>query len=223
MIDTVYEALRRRWPQSARRRRKATPAEVATRMLALKHIRNWSFDTLEREVRADMVYRMFTRVGDEKLPDAKTLARIECALGPEIIEKIHGRIVVIAQEERSSKVRGYGWKRQSPKLIFIIRPIAACWATACADADDETDRQDRSGCGRAGAEPDAQWQSSRDGIARASRSKIQERSKKRLQESYKQLLHSTGQVVAQAKRIAQEVDNGVKKEKNRIDQVRLEE
>ena len=57
-------------------------------MLALKHIRNWSFDTLEREVRADMVYRMFTRVGDEKLPDAKTLARIECALGPEIIEKI---------------------------------------------------------------------------------------------------------------------------------------
>jgi len=43
-----------------------------------------------------------------------------------------------------------------------------------------------------------------------------------LQESYKQLLHSTGQVVAQAKRIAQEVDNGVKKAKKRIDQVRLE-
>src|SRR6266516_7815421 len=128
----------------------------------------------------------------------------------------------LLRKERSSKVRGYGWKRQSPKLIFIIRPIAACWATACADADDETDRQDRSGCGRAGAEPDAQWQSSRDGIARASRSKIQERSKKRLQESYKQLLHSTGQVVAQAERIAQEVDNGVKKAKKRIDQVRLE-
>ncbi len=72
-------------------------------MLALKHIRNWSFDTLEREVRADMVYRMFTRVGDEKLPDAKTLARIECALGPEIIEKIHGRIVVIAQERKVVK------------------------------------------------------------------------------------------------------------------------
>src|SRR2546427_5819698 len=135
MIDTVYEALRRRRPQSATRRRKATP---------------------------------------------------------------------------------------SPKLIFIIRPIAVCWATACADAEDETDRQDRSGCGRAGAEPDAQWQSSRDGIARASRSKIQERSKKRLQESYKQLLHSTGQVVAQAKRIAPEVDDGVKKAKKRIDQVRLE-
>ena len=54
----------------------------------LKHIRNWSFDTLEREVRADVVYRMFTRVGAEKVPDAKTLARIECALGAEIIEKI---------------------------------------------------------------------------------------------------------------------------------------
>jgi len=29
----------------------------------LKHMRNWSFDTVEREVRANMVYRMFTRVG----------------------------------------------------------------------------------------------------------------------------------------------------------------
>jgi len=48
-------------------------------LVLLKHIRNWSFDTLEREVRADVVYRMFTRIGAEKVPDAKTLARIECA------------------------------------------------------------------------------------------------------------------------------------------------
>jgi len=52
MIDTLYEALRRRRPQSATRLRKAMPAEVATRMLVVKHLRNWSFDTLEREVRA---------------------------------------------------------------------------------------------------------------------------------------------------------------------------
>src|SRR5215475_7733677 len=72
-------------------------------MLVLKHMRNWSFDTLEREVRANMVYRMFTRVGAEKVPDAKTLARIERSLGPEIIEKIHGRIVGIAQERKVVK------------------------------------------------------------------------------------------------------------------------
>jgi hypothetical protein len=42
----------------------------------LKHVQNWSYDTLEREVRANLVYRSFTRIGDEKVPDAKTLARL---------------------------------------------------------------------------------------------------------------------------------------------------
>jgi hypothetical protein len=56
--------------------RTQTPAEVALRLLILKHVRNWSYETLEREVRANLVYRAFTRIGDEKVPDAKTLARL---------------------------------------------------------------------------------------------------------------------------------------------------
>jgi hypothetical protein len=77
LIVPVYEALRRRRPNSGSRGRKGTPAEVALRMLALKHIRNWSFDTLEREVRANMVYRMFTRVGPRRfrMPGATSLYR----------------------------------------------------------------------------------------------------------------------------------------------------
>jgi hypothetical protein len=31
--------------------------------LVLKHIRNWSYEVLEREVRANLVYRDFTHVG----------------------------------------------------------------------------------------------------------------------------------------------------------------
>jgi IS5 family transposase len=45
----------------------------------LKHVRNWSFEETEREVRANVVYRQFTRIGAEKVPDAKTLVQ---ALGP---------------------------------------------------------------------------------------------------------------------------------------------
>src|SRR5262249_54091980 len=90
LIEPVYEALRRRRPKSATRGRKGTPAEVALRMLALKHMRNWSFDTLEREVRANLVYRIFTRVGAEKVPDAKTLARIECALDQRCFRRCKG-------------------------------------------------------------------------------------------------------------------------------------
>ena len=76
LIDLVYEALRRRRPQSATRGRKGTPAEVALRMLVLKHMRNWSFEIVEREVRANLVYRMFTRVGAEKVPDAEDAKQV---------------------------------------------------------------------------------------------------------------------------------------------------
>ena len=57
------------------------------RLLILKHARDWSFAVLEREVRANVVHRHFTRISWEAVPDAKTLARIARALGPEVIER----------------------------------------------------------------------------------------------------------------------------------------
>lgn len=45
------------------------------RLLILKRIGNWSYEVLEREVRANLVYRNFTRVGGAKMPDAKTMGR----------------------------------------------------------------------------------------------------------------------------------------------------
>src|SRR6266550_3154260 len=98
LLDTIYEAQGERHPQSRRRGREQTPAEVVLRLLLLKHIRNWSYDTLEREVRANLVYRAFTRIGDEKVPDAKTLARLGQLIGPEVMEELHQRIVQLAQE-----------------------------------------------------------------------------------------------------------------------------
>src|SRR5882762_3505476 len=98
LLETVYEALARRWTHSRTRGRKGTPAEVVLRLLLLKHVRNWSYAVLEREVRANLVYRQFTRIGAAKVPDAKTLGKLGIALGPEIIEQIHRRVVAIARE-----------------------------------------------------------------------------------------------------------------------------
>src|SRR5262245_1905327 len=63
IITAVYEALARRHPKSRSRGRKGTAAEIVLRLLVLKHVRNWSYEVLEREVRANLVYRDFTRVG----------------------------------------------------------------------------------------------------------------------------------------------------------------
>ena len=98
LVEEVYEAQGKRHPKSQTRGRTQTPAEVALRLLILKHVRNWSYDTLEREVRANLVYRAFTRIGDEKVPDAKTLARLGQAIGPEVIGKLHGRLMELARE-----------------------------------------------------------------------------------------------------------------------------
>ena len=99
LIDGVFAAQGERHEHSATKGRSQTPAEMVLRLLLLKHVRNWSFDTLEREVRANLVYRDFTRIGMGKVPDAKTLARIAQALGGEVIAELHRRLVEIAQEE----------------------------------------------------------------------------------------------------------------------------
>ena len=82
MIDVVAQALEQRWPQSRRRGRLGTPAEVVIRMLILKHLFDWSYDDLEHEVRANLVYRAFTRIDAGDVPDAKTILKIARALGP---------------------------------------------------------------------------------------------------------------------------------------------
>src|ERR1700737_2758228 len=97
VIEVVAEALERRWPQSRRRGRLGTPAEVVIRMLILKHLFDWSYDDLEREVRANLVYRMFTRIDAGEVPDAKTILKIARALGPEVIEQLHRQVIEVAK------------------------------------------------------------------------------------------------------------------------------
>ena len=68
-------AAAQRSPKSRSRGRHGTPAEVVLRLLILMHVRNVSYAVLEREVRANLVYRDFTRVSVGKMPDAKTMGR----------------------------------------------------------------------------------------------------------------------------------------------------
>jgi IS5 family transposase len=224
IIEPVYEALRGRRPKSATRGRKGTPAEVALRMLALKHMRNWSFDTLEREVRANLVYRVFTRVGAEKVPDAKTLARIESMLGPEVIQRVQGRIVGIAREKKAVEGRkmrvdttvtetNIHYPTDSSLLADGVRVLTRTMKRIVEIGGKAGERvRDRiRSVGHRVME-----------IARTTRSKGQKRTKEKLQDSYKRLMHVTGRVVAQARRIAEEVRKGIKKSKQRADQLRLQ-
>jgi len=63
LLLIIQQELAKRCKKSKTRGRKGTPAEVVLRMLLLKHVRDWSYQVLWREVRANLVYRQFTRIG----------------------------------------------------------------------------------------------------------------------------------------------------------------
>ncbi len=96
-VEIVHQALQRRHPKSGTRGRPGTPAEVVLRLLVLKHLKNWSYEQLEQEVRPNLVYRQFTRIGGETVPDAKTMVRWGKALGPAVIRQIHEKVVETSQ------------------------------------------------------------------------------------------------------------------------------
>ncbi len=100
LVELIVAALARRYPQSQRRGRLGTPAEVALRMLVLKHLYDWSFDECEREVRGSLVYRAFCRIDCERVPDAKTLIRLTHLIDPTLLKALLERLVAMARARR---------------------------------------------------------------------------------------------------------------------------
>ena len=223
LVQIVYQALARRWPQSRTRGRPGTPAEVVLRLLLLKHMRNWSYRVLEREVRANLVYRQFTRVGAQKVPDAKTLGRLALALGPEIIKQIHQRVIAIACEKRI--VRGRRLRVDTTVVETDIHyPTDSSLLGDGVRVLTRTMKRIAEIAGRAGTRlrdrTRAVGYQVRQ-IARSSRSRVPQ-GQERLKICYRKLLYHTARVVGQAKRFAEEVATGRKRAHGLLKQIGLE-
>jgi IS5 family transposase len=223
LVQIVYEALARRWPKSRTRGRPGTPADVVLRLLLLKHMRNWSYHVLEREVRANLVYRQFTRVGAQKVPDAKTLGKLALVLGPEIIVQIHARVVAIACEKRI--VRGRRLRVDTTVVETDIHyPTDSSLLGDGVRVLTRTMQRIAKIAGRAGTKlrdrTRAVGYQVRQ-IARASRSRVAQ-GQDRLKAYYRTLLYHTARVVGQAKRFADEVATGRKHACGLLEQLRLD-
>src|SRR5215510_5937600 len=103
LVDRVAAALAQRYPESQRRGRLSTPADVVLRMLVLKHLHDWSFDECEREVRGSLVYRAFCRIDGERVPDAKTLIRLAHLLDEAVLKELLAQLVGRGRERRGVK------------------------------------------------------------------------------------------------------------------------
>jgi IS5 family transposase len=222
LVATVYEALAKRRPNSRRRGRQGTPAEVVLRLLVLKHIRNWSYEALEREARANLVYRDFTRVGGAKMPDAKTMGRWGVALGPQVIEQIHQRMVTIAKDKRVAE----GRKMRVDTTVVETNVHYPTDSGLLGDGVRVLTRIMKKITAIAGATGAKLRDRSRNvklrvlDIARAARCKAKQ-SQEKLKQAYGQLLSSTSRVVGQAKRFSQEINAGVKRSSDVLKQLAL--
>jgi IS5 family transposase len=223
IVAAVYEALAKRHPKSRCRGRRGTPADVVLRLLILKHIRNWSYEVLEREVRANLVYRDFTHVGGAKMPDAKTMGRWGVAIGPEVLKQVHARIVKIAKDKgvtagrrmrvdttvvetdihhpTDSTLLGDG-VRVLTRIMRRITKIAGAVGTKLRDRSRSVKLRLLE-IGR---------------VARAKGPINQDKLKQR----YRQLLDATSRVVGQAKRFSKEIARGVKRSTTVLQQLALE-
>src|SRR5246127_1431714 len=223
IVAAVYEALAQRHPQSRKRGRPATPAEVVLRLLVLKHMRNWSYGVLEREVRANLVYRDFTRVGGTKMPDAKTMGRWGVAVGPVVVKQIHERIVQIARDHRVAQ----GRRMRVDTTVVETNIHYPTDSSLLGDGVRVLTRTMKKITGIAGAAGAQLRDRSRSvkwrvlEIARAARAKGRQSGEK-LAQAYHRLLEATGRVVGQAKRFAKEIGDGVKRAADIRRQVGLE-
>lgn len=223
LLTTVYEALAKRSPKSRTRGRRGTPAEVVLRLLLLKHVRNWSYEVVEREVRANLVYRSFTRVGGGKVPDDTVMNKWALALGPEVIQNLHKRVVAIAQEKKiveGRKMRidttvvetNIHYPTDSSLLGDGVRVLTRAMKRVAAIVGDTGAKlRDRS--------RSVKYRILE--IGRAARSKGGA-GKERLQQGYEKLLTSVSRVVGQAKRFSHEIVTGVKTSRDVFKQAALE-
>lgn len=212
LLLIIQQELAQRCKKSKTRGRKATPAEVVLRMLLLKHVRNWSYETLSREVRANLVYREFTRIGGEKVPDDRTMGNLARQLGPEVIEKLHRRVVEIAQENKIATGRkmrvdttvvetDIHYPTDSTLLGDGVRVLTRIMKKVTAVVGKVgTQMRDRSRSAKLKVLA----------IARASRNKT-EQGRQKMKKAYLQLLEITSRVTGQAKKFSREIAGRVKR------------
>jgi len=217
LLEIIQDAWNRLCKKSKTRGRPGTPAEVILRLLLLKHIRDWSYEELEREVRANFVYRQFTRIGGGQVPDDKSMSRFSRQLGPAVIEKLHQRVVAIAQEKKviqGRKLRvdttvvetNIHYPTDSTLLGDGVRVLTRVMKKVTAVA------------GKVGTQMRDRMRSVKRRmleIARASRD-VSEKGKQKRALAYGKLLEVTGRVVGQARKFSSQIASKVKRGSHKV-------
>ena len=180
----------------------------------LKHIRDWSFEELEREV---------TRIGGGKVPDHKSISRFSRQLGPEVIANTPQRVIAMAQEKKL--IQGRKLRVDTTVVETNIHyPTDSSLLGDGVRVLIRTMKNIGKIAGEAGIKLCDRSRSVKLrvlDIARAARSRAKQ-GREKLEAAYGTLLNATSRVVGQAKRFSEEIANGTKRAQNVVKQMALE-
>ena len=105
--EIVWRAFCRTSDKSHRRGRPSTGLNRLLRTGVLKHLRNWSFRGVAKELQRNLDYRAFTQVFDEKVASVATLSRTLARLDGQALREMNERLAELAIKHGIIKGRRY--------------------------------------------------------------------------------------------------------------------
>ena len=105
LFGLVRDDLVRRYPQTGCAGRNSTPVEVILRMLAVRHLYNWSYQQTEHHVADSLVLRQFCRVYWHAVPDHSVLCKWAHLIRAETLQAFNDRLLHMAVADKLTRGR----------------------------------------------------------------------------------------------------------------------
>jgi IS5 family transposase len=177
--------------------------------VVLKHLKGFSFRQLERELRASLLYRRFTRFFEDPIPDFSNLSRAFALFGREGTELIHQRVI---QQARAAQI-ALGKKLRTDTTAVETNIHHPTDSTLLADSLRVLTRSLQriaKGCQGARLEVVGHARAAKRRVLEICRAAkgLNESAHEQLRESYKKLIALTRQVVTQAHTVIEELSAG---------------
>ena len=99
LLLAVSNDLMQSAPQAAWNGPPSTPVVVTLRCAVARALMGWSYDTAQAEIEGSVKWRWFCRIYDHAVPNHSTLRDREALIRPPTLQRLHRRIVQIAQRE----------------------------------------------------------------------------------------------------------------------------
>ncbi|MDA2925583.1 ISNCY family transposase [Acidobacteria bacterium AH-259-L09] len=203
--------MKRRWPQSEERGRKTLPAECYLRLMGLKHFKKWSYRELVEEVKWNIAYRRFCRLGGRKMPHYSAVARIGKLIEGEVVGELNELLVkwaaggaAIAGKKLRVDTTVVETNIHYPTDSSLLGDGIRVLTRSMKRVQDLT--------GQVGTRLVNRMRSTKKRlveITRISKSRAKGRAQ-RLKQAYVKLLKTAQQVAGRAQRFVQEIEQGIK-------------